>query len=286
MTRSAAHFAGILGWPLEQTLSPIMHNAAFRKLGIDWVYLRFPVPPESLGAAVAGLRTLGARGANVTMPHKEAAIDHLDALSGDAERLGAVNTIQEVGGRLVGHNTDVDGFTGFLIADAGLQVEGKTALVLGAGGAARAIVKSLDDLGAAAIRVACRDEAKGAAVAEIASRTSLIGWGEAPDHVGRCDLIVNATPLGSRGEDALPDAVFRPGQAVVDIVYGPGNTPLVTRARAAGAEAWGGLGMLVHQAVASFRIWTGQDPPANVMSAAAIHELGGIRHKRDGGHSS
>lgn len=281
MTRTAAHLTGIVGWPLEHTLSPTIHNAAFRRLGLEWVYLPFPVPPEDLGAAVAGLRALGARGANVTMPHKEAVIEHLDGLSGDAETLGAVNTIQEVGGRLIGHNTDVDGFAGFLTSDAGLEIEGSTALVLGAGGAARAVVKALDDLGASAIAVACRDHRKGALVAAISARAELLAWDQASDRTGVCDLIVNSTPLGMLGEEALPGAHFRRGQAVVDLVYGKGNTPLVTQARSEGADAWGGLGMLVHQASASFRIWTGQDPPIQVMSAAAIHALGGIRHKRD-----
>src|SRR5918999_3974205 len=108
--RRVEHFVGVLGWPLRSTLSPAIHNAAFRRLGLDWVYLRWPVSPEALDAAVGGIRALGATGANVTMPHKETVMDLLDELSGDAAAIGAVNTIQCVGGLLVGHNTDVDGF--------------------------------------------------------------------------------------------------------------------------------------------------------------------------------
>lgn len=281
MNRPVAHLVGVLGWPLDHTLSPTIHNAAFRRLDLDWIYLPFPVPPESLGDALKGMRALGLRGANVTMPHKESVVAHLDALSGDAEELGAVNTIQEVGGRLIGHNTDVDGFTAFLASDAGLSMEGKSALVMGAGGAARAIVRSLDHTGATEIVVACRDVAKAAWVDELSGKARAVGWADAEEAAGVKDLVVNATPLGLGGEDALPGARFHRGQAVVDLIYSAGNTPLVTRARAAGADGWGGLGMLVHQAIASFRIWTGQDPPAQVMSAAALHALGGIRHKRD-----
>jgi hypothetical protein len=135
--RRVSHFAGVLGWPLQSTLSPAIHNAAFRKLGLDWVYLRWPVPPDSLGAAVAGLRALGATGANVTIPHKEQIKTHLDECSGDALAIGAVNTIQRVGDLLVGHNTDVDGFTEFIASDVGFDARGTRALVLGAGGARR-----------------------------------------------------------------------------------------------------------------------------------------------------
>src|SRR3712207_5801878 len=112
--RVSSNFVGVLGWPLDHTLSPPIHAAAFRHLGMDWIYLAWPVPPEDLAAAVGGLRALGALGANVTMPHKETVIEHLDEISGDARAVGAVNTIQRIGDRLIGHNTDVDGFREFL----------------------------------------------------------------------------------------------------------------------------------------------------------------------------
>jgi shikimate dehydrogenase len=244
-------FAGVLGWPLEHTLSPAIHNAAFRRLDLDWVYLAFPVPPERLEQAVAGLRVLGAVGANVTMPHKETVMSLLDELSGDARSVGAVNTIQNVGDRLIGHNTDVDGFSRFLTADAGLEVKGSRALVLGAGGAARAVVRALLDL-------------------EVEDP---VEWAVASARVEDFDLVVNATPLGAAGEDPLPTARFRMGQAVVDLVYEPPATPLVARARESGAAGWNGLGMLVHQAAAALRIWSGQEPPVEAMSVAALHAL-------------
>jgi shikimate dehydrogenase len=275
---SAEYFCGVLGWPLHETLSPTIHNAAFRKLGLDWVYFAWPVPPETLHAAVAGVRALGAQGANVTMPHKESVIEHLDQVSGEARAVGAVNTIQRFGSRLIGHNTDIDGFLEFLSADAGVDAAGMTAVVLGAGGAARAVVKALARAGVSALTIAARDAERAAQVATIAAPAPAerVPWRDAGAVASRVDLVVNATPVGSSRDDPMPGAAFRAGQVVVDLVYLPPATPLVERARSQGANAWGGLGMLVHQAAASFRIWTGMDPPLETMSAAALHA---IRHR-------
>lgn len=272
---AAAGFAGVLGWPLSFTLSPAIHNAALRTSGIDWVYLAFPVPPAALPNAVGGLRALGAMGANITMPHKEHVLEHLDDLSGDARTIGSVNTIQRVGDRLIGHNTDVDGFAEFLRGDAGLDVAGRAVTVLGAGGAARAVVRAAADLGASEITIAARDETKAQRLGSPAggSRIAVVGLEGVPAACSGSEVIVNCTPLGMNGEDAAPGATFAPGQAVVDLVYWPPQTPLLERARAGGAQAWGGLGMLVRQAAASFTIWTGQDPPLETMSAVALHAL-------------
>jgi shikimate dehydrogenase len=274
--RGVSSFAGVLGWPLTYTLSPVIHNAAFRKVGLDWVYLQWPVPPEELGDAVAGLRALGAMGASITMPHKEEIVKLLDGLSGDARALGAVNTIHRLGHRLIGHNTDVDGFRAFLEEDAGVDLEGKSCLVLGAGGAARAVVKALSDLGAARIAIAARTPERGEEVtAQVGHGESRVcDWNEASAEAEAADVIVNATPVGMREGDPLPGTSFNSGQVVVDLVYDPPSTEMVERARSAGADAWGGLGMLVHQAAAAFRIWTGQDPPLETMSAAALRAIG------------
>lgn len=275
----AANFVGILGWPLEHTLSPAIHAAAFRQTGLDWVYLAWPVEPQVLGDAVAGLRALGALGANVTMPHKETVIDHLDELSGDARTVGAVNTIQRVGSRLIGHNTDVDGFRFFVERDAGIDASGMDVLVLGTGGAARAVVRAIDGLGAAEVTVAARDHDKGSRLVSLAARARgrVVPWESAASGAGDYDMVVNATPVGTGSGDPLPSSEWRTGQVVIDLVYDPPSTALVERARARGAAAWGGIGMLVHQAAASFRIWTGQDPPLETMSAAALHAIGGLR---------
>jgi shikimate dehydrogenase len=274
--KQGSAFVGILGWPLEHTLSPVIHNVAFRRAALDWTYLSWPVESSMLRDAVAGLRALGAAGANVTMPHKETVIEHLDEVSGDAREVGAVNTIQRLGHRLVGHNTDVDGFSEFLAGDAGFDAGGKRALVLGSGGAARAVVKALDSLGAKEVTVAGRRPERSEDVAGLAAAASplVAEWARAASLVPDMDLVVNATPLGTGGEHALPDARFRAGQCVVDLIYTPPSTKLVDAARSAGAEAWGGLGMLVRQAAASFTIWTGQAAPIEAMSAAAIHAIG------------
>lgn len=268
-------FVGLLGWPLEYTLSPTIHNAGFRSLDLDWIYLRWPVPPEHLAGAAAGLRALGAEGANVTIPHKEAIIPHLDELSGDARRVGAVNTIQRLGETLVGHNTDVDGFRETVVADAGIDVTSKTALVLGAGGAARAVVCALGDLGIARITIAARAEEKVKGLLGLARAAEVTPWEDATSSVTEADIVVNATPLGGRGEKVLEGAEWHEGQSVFDLVYRPAVTPLMEQARAGGADAWGGLGMLIQQAAASFRIWTGKDPAPAAMSAAAVRALGG-----------
>lgn len=279
--RAGPHFVGILGWPLEHTLSPAIHTAAFRRMGLDWIYLAWPVRPEALGDAVAGLRALGARGANVTMPHKETVIPFLDRLSGDAEAVGAVNTIQEMAGEMIGHNTDVDGLREFLSGDIGMACSGKSALVLGAGGAARATVKALHDLGVGSIMVHARDRDRAAALTSVSDKVNVAAWADRHKTPDAIDLVVNATPVGTGGGDPpLEASYFRRGHVVVDLVYDPPHTPLVQAAKAGGADAWGGIGMLVHQGAAAFRIWTGQDPPLDAMSAAAIHALGGPRLHR------
>ena len=254
-----------------------MHNAALRAVGLEWHYLAWSVPPKELRAAIQGIRALGIAGANVTMPHKKTVLKLLDDVSGDARDIGAVNTIQRItDGRLVGHNTDVDGFREFLSGDAGITVEGRNAVVLGAGGAARAIVKGLDELGAARIVICARRARVARHVCNVArnARTQAAGWDRVAREAERSDILVNATPLGMRAEEAVSSASFGPGQAVVDLVYQPPATPLVERARAAGADAWGGLGMLVRQGASSFRIWTGMDAPLETMSAAAVRALG------------
>lgn len=279
MRGTAGHdFAGVLGWPLDHTLSPVIHNAAFRQLGLHWIYLAWPVPKPDLAAAVGGLRALGAMGANVTMPHKETIVTLLDEVSGDARTVGAVNTVQRLGDRLIGHNTDVDGFREFLI-DAGVRAAGLRALILGAGGSARAVVKGLADVGAGEVAIAARRPLRGAELISLVGNTpaTVHPWEAAVELAEDADLVVNATPVGMKPEEnPVPGARWRPDQAVVDLIYRPPSTPLVAAARAAGAGAWGGIGMLVHQAAASIRIWTGQDPPLETMSAAALHALGGV----------
>jgi shikimate dehydrogenase len=186
--------------------------------------------------------------------------------------------VQLVGDSLVGHNTDVGGFAEFLVGDAGFDPKGTSALVLGAGGAAKAIVKALTDLRVAEVTVAARRPDAAATVAELAGSTgtksAAVGWGDAPACASEVDLVVNATPLGMNGERLLTESTFNSGQYVVDLVSSPPSTPLVEQARLQGASAWGGVGMLIRQAAASFEIWTGQQAPIEAMSAAAIRAIG------------
>jgi shikimate dehydrogenase len=262
---------GIIGWPVSHSLSPAIHNAAFAALGLDWVYVPLPVHPLQLFAALTGLVAMGFAGANVTMPHKAAVADLLDELSDDARRLHAVNTIVRDGERFRGENSDAPGFERFLRMDAGIDPAGRDALILGAGGAGRACALALARGGVASITIAAREPARvadvAAAVDGLGADVRAVAFDDAP--TVRADLIVNATPLGAR-QETLPVPALGPGSVVVDLLYHPSVTPLLVQARAEGALAFGGVGLLLHQAALSFEIWTGQQPPLEVMSAAAL----------------
>jgi len=267
----------VIGELARHSLSPVLHNAAFRSLGMDWVYLAFPVAPGDGGAAVAAVRVLGLEGLSVTMPHKGDAARAVDRLSPVAGQLEAVNTVVRRGGDLVGESTDGDGFLDALRVDHGFDPAGRRCLVLGAGGAARAVVLALAGAGAAEVAVAGRTPDRVAAAAALAGDRGRVGTAAG---AADADLVVNATPVGMDGsgqEDSLPldldPAVFGPGQVVADLVYAPPVTPLLRAARSCGAVAVNGVGMLVHQAARQFRMWTGAEPPLEAMSAAAVAAL-------------
>ncbi|SHF03053.1 shikimate dehydrogenase [Desulfofundulus australicus DSM 11792] len=267
---------GLLGYPVEHSFSPAMHNAAFRHLGLDFVYLAFPVHPERLEEAVAGVRALHLAGVNVTVPHKEKVIPYLDELTDGARLAGAVNTIVHREGHLVGHNTDGAGFVRFLTADAGFNPAGKRVLVLGAGGAARAVAVHLALAGVEQVLVANRTPSRAAELAALIhdqtpARACAVPW---PADVlpGEVDLIVQTTPLGMHPRvDACPDFPFhrlRPEQVVVDLVYNPPRTLFMERAARSGARVYNGLGMLLYQGVLAFELWTGERAPVEVMRRA------------------
>jgi shikimate dehydrogenase len=272
--RGASRTAGVIGWPVARSLSPVIHNAAFAAMGLDWVYVPLPVAPGALAEALAGLAALGFAGANVTMPHKTETAERSDLLSEDARLLQAVNTIVIEGGRVHGHNTDAPGFDRFLRDDAGFDPAGKSALIYGTGGAARAAALALARAGSASLSIAARDPVRTAGLiaalegfeTEVRPITFDEGRNERPD------LVVNATPVGSSGE-LLPLPPLGPGQVIVDLLYRPTMTPMQLLARESGAAAFGGLGMLLHQAALSFELWTGTPAPLDVMSAAALAEL-------------
>ena len=261
-------FLGVLGWPLERTLSPVINGAAFEALGLPWTYLAWPVPPQELAAAVAGLRVLGAIGANVTMPHKGAVIGMLDEVSEEARRIGAVNTIARRGDALVGHNTDVAGFIAAL-ERAGAEVAGRTVVVLGAGGAARAVVTALARMQAHEVAVCARRAHAAESVAALGAGGRPASWEERRRLAEGAEIIVNTTPLSAAGEDPLEGVRFEAEQVVVDLVYTPLETRLLGRARTEGAQVVDGLGMLLAQAAESVRIWSGIEAPIEIMRHAA-----------------
>jgi shikimate dehydrogenase len=270
----SARTAGVIGWPVDESLSPLIHNTAFIALGLDWVYVPLPVEPGRLADALEGLVALGFAGANVTMPHKTEAADLVSDLSEDAIRLRAVNTLASTPAGLAGHNTDAPGFERFLSEDAGFEPGGKSALLFGAGGAARACGLALARAGLGGLSVAVRDAGKAAglrlALHGYDMRLDVIGFEEGADLVP--DLVINATPLGAGGEE-LPLPRLAPDTTVVDLLYGPSLTPLQASGKAAGAATFGGLGLLLHQAALSFELWTGQPAPLAAMSAAALAEI-------------
>jgi shikimate dehydrogenase len=267
----ATRTTGIIGWPVTTSRSPAIHNAAFAATGLDWVYLPLPVVPGRLPQALEGLRSLGFSGANVTMPHKAASAELADELSEDARRLNAVNTLVLRDGALRGENTDAPGFGHFLERDAGVDARGKSAILIGAGGAARAVALALEAAGLATLTVAARDRGKALAIADLVTdpgtRVVVIGLDRLEG--ASADLVVNATPIGTDGRSAPPIPDLGPGITVVDLVTHPNVTPLVTAATDAGAVAFGGLGMLLRQAALSFELWTGVEAPFDVMSEAA-----------------
>lgn len=257
---------GVIGDPVVHTRSPSMHNAAFEALGLDWVYVALPVPKGRGAAAVRAIRALGLTGLNVTMPHKADAATACDDLASAAAALGAVNTVVvDRDGALIGHSTDGAGFLRAL-GDEGVEVPGRRCLVIGAGGAARAIVQALSEAGAD-VRVAARRPDRARSAAALAPGGTAVPIDDVA--VEGFDVVVNATPLGMHGEaPPFDSARLRSGQFVYDTVY-PAETPLLAEARSRGARGAGGLGMLVHQGAIAFELWTGSAAPLDVMRAAA-----------------
>lgn len=266
----------VWGHPVSHSRSPAMHNAALQSLGLAWVYVPFDVAPANVAAAVAGLRAMNFVGANVTVPLKEVVSRYLDDLDDEAARIGSVNTIHNVAGRLRGYSTDGAGFLRALEA-AGETIAGRQAYVLGAGGSARAVSFALAGRGAT-VQIANRTAERAAALAAQVNRfypdaARTAGWGS---EAAPFDLLVNTTSLGMHPHletaPALPPGTLRPGLFVYDLVYAPSETALLAQARAAGCRTENGLGMLVFQGALSLSLWTGlpvADLPIEAMGRAA-----------------
>jgi shikimate dehydrogenase len=267
--------AGIMGWPVAHSLSPRLHGHWLQRYGIDGAYVPLPVLPERLEQALGALPALGFAGTNLTIPHKEAAVALVDRLSPAAERIGAVNTVVvEPDGTLTGDNTDGFGFIASLSASGiGWQAAAGPAVVLGAGGAARAVAVALLDAGAPAVRLLNRtpDRAHGLAAA-LGGPIRAVAWAERSAALADAALLVNTTSLGMHGQpplvlalDALPRSAL-----VTDVVYTPLITALLAVARARGNPVVDGLGMLLHQARPGFRAWFGADPVVDDDLRAAV----------------
>lgn len=252
--------AGVIGWPVAHSKSPLIHRFWLSKLGLDGDYGRFPVHSDNLGAAIRALPALGLRGVNVTVPHKLAVMAHLDGIDGAASRIGAVNTVVVEDGRSCGFNTDADGFF-YPLGDTAGEI--RTAVIVGAGGAARAVLAALIDAGVVNLIVLNRNVETALALItdfpELGCATALY-----PGHrIAPCDLLVNATSLGMAGQPPLDlclDALATT-TIVYDIVYSPLETPLLAAARARGLRTIDGLQMLVGQAAAAFELFFGQPAP-------------------------
>ncbi|MDE0199797.1 MAG: shikimate dehydrogenase [Caldilineaceae bacterium] len=276
---AATTLVGLFGWPVTHSISPQMHNAAFVARQMNWRYLAFAVPPERVSEAVAALPALGLRGVNVTVPHKQAVMPHLQHWTPAAEAIGAVNTIVvEKDGQLTGDNTDGAGFIADLQAH-NVEPEGKRALVIGAGGSSRAVVYGLAEAGVESVKILNRTVAKAVDLAAIMQsyfpEVSIDSAAFPDDVTGSAqdaNLIVNCTSLGMDPRiEGLPweeNVEFREDQIVYDLVYNPAMTRLLQLASTDGATAIGGLGMLVYQGAIAWEKWTGETAPVDVMQQA------------------
>ncbi|MBP1930481.1 shikimate dehydrogenase [Ammoniphilus resinae] len=271
---------GVFGYPIEQSLSPIMHNQAFRALGINFSYAAFAVAPDQLEQAVNGIRALGFAGVNVTIPHKVAIIPFLDEIDQEAEEIGAVNTIVNDGGKLIGFNTDGAGYVQSLLEEWKVPLTGKRVIILGAGGAAKGVAVSLAKRGVASICVVNRSVEKAEALAkQISHFTHSVSLSS--DHlkakdVEQVDLIINTTSVGMYPyEDNIPidPSFLHPKLVVSDLIYNPLETKLLQEAKKIGARTHGGVGMFIHQGALAQQKWTGKQPPISLMKQTVLDQL-------------
>ncbi|MFZ5590666.1 MAG: shikimate dehydrogenase [Bacillota bacterium] len=280
---------GLFGYPVEHTLSPAMHNAAFAQAGLNWIYAAWPVKPAALADALAAVRALDMPGVNLTIPHKEAALAHLDELDQSARLSGAVNTVLNREGKLRGYNTDSPGFALFLQRDLDFCPAGKCAILLGNGGAARAVAVSLLQDGLDFLWISGRNPEKSQHLARnlarhFPNRTATLPWygGDGRSATGAwitalpaATLIVQTTPLGMNPHwDRFPPFPFdliTPAHLVVDIIYNPPCTVFLQKAAARGARVENGLGMLLYQGVLAWELWTGQPAPVSAMRRALLN---------------
>ena len=278
------HRLGIIGYPIQHSISPVFQQAALDYLGIDATYEKWEVTSEEVGDFVTRLRAPDAWGINITLPHKQAVVPLLDEVDEWATTAGAVNTIVNHHGRLIGHNTDGPGFLESLLVETGYDPKGTRALILGAGGAARGIMLALIRGGVDSLVIANRTLERADTLSKLSIENGVncesvpISGDPLTEAALSADLIVNCTSVGmSHGPDEYGSPLSAdqiPATAIVnDVVYNPLETPLIREAQTAEATTLGGLHMLVYQGALSFQMWTGQDPPVAVMLEAATKEM-------------
>jgi len=282
---AATRLCAVLGSPIGHSASPAMHNAAFAALGLNWRYLAFEVDPKNLRAAIEGARTMNFAGLNLTVPHKLLAVDMVDELDASAKTWGAVNTIQFVPDaagktRAIGFNTDADAIVSSLREELQIELRGKKVLLLGAGGAGRTAALKLAAENVAELFLVNRTASKAQAIAgeiknQFPSVKVSVGYPKAA-----VDLLLNATSLGLKAEDASPlderQFSLKQTAAVYDMIYQPAETRLLAAARAAGVKTANGIGMLVHQGAKALEIWTGRPAPVAVMRRAVEGSVYGV----------
>ncbi len=278
-----AELVGVLGFPVAENPTGVMQEAAFAAVGLNWRYLNIEVPPERLADAMIGVRAFGMRGINLTIPHKVAVMQYLDEIAPDARVIGAVNTVRRDGDRLIGENTDGKGFLRGLRQDAGVDPAGKRVVILGAGGAARAVATELALAGAAKLTVVNRSPERGEGmVADLRANTGVPVTFEVWRGVYRVpedtDILVQATSIGLYPDvDGMPpvDLSAAPTHMLVsDVVFNPPETRLLAAAKARGLRTLDGLSMLVYQGAIGFEMWTGHPAPEAVMKQALREALG------------
>lgn len=276
---------GLIGYPLGHTVSPAMHNAAFKKLGLDYEYIPFEVEPKDLSEALKGLRALHIAGFNVTIPHKESIVPLLDEVLKLARVIGAVNTVLNQDGKLIGYNTDGAGFIDSLKEDAKTDPKGKRAVVLGAGGASRAVSIMLAETGVESLTLTDIQEKKAKELSEyigshfkIACDSVEVNSKDLQRAIDRADILINSTPVGMHpnvDQSPLSENIkLHPELLVYDLVYNPSQTKLLKTAKASACKICSGLGMLVRQGALAFTIWTGEEAPVEVMWKAAKEAIG------------
>ncbi|MDI6791290.1 MAG: shikimate dehydrogenase [bacterium] len=281
---SLTNIIGIIGYPIKHTLSPAMHNAAFDTLHLNMVYLPLPIKPDNFEAAVKGLLSLdNLIGLNVTMPYKERVMGLLDEVSPEADALGAVNTVCRTKDKWAGYNTDGEGYLDSLKKNPGIDPSGQEVVIIGAGGACRAVAFSLAKLGVGSLTLINRTVSRAVTLTGEIKKffgditVAAIGLEDAalPKYINKARLLINATSLGMKPGDPLPvdPALIHPGLIVSDLIYNPRETNLLKEAKARGAGTVEGIGMFVHQGALAFELWTGQEAPLEIMRQVVEKEL-------------